>query len=306
MTTPHAVAPGAYRAGVWLAVLAAFGFSMKAILVKLAYATPQAQPVAPITLLALRMAFSLPFFIFIALRESSNARPLSRRQWLAVLALGLLGYYCASIFDFIGLRYISAGLERLILFTYPTLTLLIGALFFGQPVGRRELGALALCYLGIGVAFAHDLHTSTDQWTVWVGGGFVLLSSIAYALYLSGSGRLIPLLGASRFTALALLVSGLATLLHFFLAQPLAALVQPWPVYGHALAMALLSTVLPVFAQSAAIRRIGSGRAALIGTLGPLLTIGMGWAVLDEAVSLWQLAGCALVVAGILRVSRAR
>ncbi|CAB1370568.1 DMT family transporter [Denitratisoma oestradiolicum] len=293
-----------YRAGVWLAVLAAFGFSMKAILVKLAYAEPQAQPVAPITLLALRMGFALPFFLFVALRESRNSASLNARQWLGVLVMGLLGYYCASIFDFIGLRYISAGLERLILFTYPTLTLLIGAVFFGQAVGRREIGALVLCYLGIGAAFAHDLQASTDQAAVWVGAGFVMLSSISYALYLSGSGRLIPLLGASRFTALALAVSGLATLVHFFIAQPVSALVQPLPVYGYALAMALLSTVFPVFAQSAAIRRIGSGRAALIGTLGPLLTIGMGWWVLGESISLWQLAGAALVVAGILRVSR--
>lgn len=293
-----------YRTGVWLAVLAAFGFSMKAILVKLAYATPQATPVAPITLLALRMAFALPFFLLVALRESRRSLPMSPRQWLAVLALGLLGYYCASIFDFMGLRLISAGLERLILFTYPTLTLLIGALFFGQKVTRRELGALLLCYLGIGAAFTHDLDTNTDSMAVWIGGGFVLLSSLTYALYLAGSGHLIPLLGASRFTALALGISGLATLVHFFIAQPLAALVQPWPVYGYALAMALLSTVFPVFAQSAAIRRIGSGRAALIGTLGPLLTIALSFGVLDEEFSLWQLGGTALVMAGVILVSR--
>lgn len=290
--------------GIGMAILAAFGFSMKAILVKLAYAVPQAQAVAPITLLALRMGFALPFFLFVALRESRGSIPITPRQWLAVLALGLLGYYCASIFDFIGLRHISAGLERLILFTYPTLTLLLGAMFFGQAIGRREWTALIFCYLGIALAFLHDLGSSRDQGAVWLGSGFVLLSSITYALYLSGSGRLIPIIGAARFTALALAVSGLATLVHFFIAQPVSALVQPLPVYGYALTMALLSTVFPVFAQSAAIRRIGSGRAALIGTLGPLLTIGMGWWVLGESISLWQLAGAALVVAGILRVSR--
>lgn len=290
--------------GVMLAILAAFGFSMKAILVKLAYAVPQATPVSPITLLALRMAFSLPFFIFVALRESKGSTALTPRQWVAILTLGLLGYYCASIFDFLGLRYISAGLERLILFTYPTLTLLLGALLFGQAIGRREWSALALCYLGIAVAFIHDLGSSRDQATVWIGAGFVLLSSITYALYLTGSGRLIPHLGASRFTALALGVSASATLVHFFGAESPETLIQPLPVYLHALAMALFSTVFPVFAQSWAIRHIGSGRAAVIGLLGPLLTMAMGWWILGEAFSAWQLLGCALVVAGIVRVSR--
>ncbi|MET0320372.1 MAG: DMT family transporter [Duganella sp.] len=290
----------AHSAGVWLALIAAFSFSMKAIFVKLAYHWP----VEAVTLLALRMAFSLPFFIVIGLRESRKAQPLSVRQWVIVVALGLLGYYGASIFDFIGLRYISAGLERLILFSYPTLTLIFGAVFFGQRIKQREYAALALCYLGIAAAFAHDLDVAQDMSQVWIGGGFVLASSICYALYLSGSGHIIPILGASRFTALAMLVSTGATLLHFVIAQPLQALDQPWQVLALCLAMALFSTVLPVFAQSAAIRRIGSGRAALIGTIGPVLTIVMSWVVLDEPITLWQWIGTALVVAGVLMAGR--
>jgi drug/metabolite transporter (DMT)-like permease len=294
----------AYSVGVWLAILAAAGFSFKAILIKLAYAMPQAVPVEPITLLALRMVFALPFFVWVGLRESRQAVPLTPRQWLAVIVLGLLGYYGASILDFVGLRYISAGLERLILFTYPTLTLLIGAVWFGKRIGRREVAALTLCYLGIGFAFLHDLRLSGEQTVVWLGGGFVFGSSLCYAFYLAGSGQMIARLGAARFTALALLVSTAASFGHFAISQPLHALIQPWPIYAMAVAMALFSTVIPVFAQAAAIRRIGSGSAALIGTIGPMLTIVFGWWLLGESISLAQMIGAALVVAGVILVGR--
>lgn len=296
MSSKHGSAEGF---GVWLALIAAFSFSMKAIFVKLAYHWP----IEAVTLLALRMAFSLPFFLAVGLR-TRRAQPLSPRQWLVVVLLGLLGYYGASIFDFIGLHYISASLERLVLFSYPTLTLLFGVVFFGQRIRRRDAAALLLCYAGIAAAFAHDLHLAQDMTTVWIGGGFVFASSVCYAAYLAGSGRLIPVLGASRFTALALLVSTGATLLHFVLTQPLQALAQPWQVYALALAMALISTVLPVFALAAAIRRIGAGRAALLGTIGPVLTVFLSWWILGEPITGWQWIGTALVVAGVLLAGR--
>lgn len=259
---------------------------------------------APVTLLALRMAFALPVFVWIGLRESRDAPPLTARDWTAVVVLGLLGYYGASIFDFIGLQYITAGLERLILFTYPTLTILISVLFFGHAAKRREMAALLLCYLGIAAAFAHDLGVAADAMAVWIGGGFVFASSLSYAAYLAGSARMIARLGAARFTALAMLVSTAATLIHFFATQPIGELIQPLPIYGYGIGMAVVSTVIPVFAQSAAIRRIGAGRAALIGTLGPLVTIALGWWLLGEAMSLWQLIGAALVVAGVVIAGR--
>jgi drug/metabolite transporter (DMT)-like permease len=296
--------PRTYAAGVWLAILAAFGFSFKAILVKLAYALPHPVPLEPVTLLALRMVFSLPVFVWVWLRESRQATPLGWRDIAAVIVLGLLGYYGASIFDFVGLRYISAGLERLILFTYPTLTLLLGALLFGRRIERREIAALALCYCGIALAFVHDLQINADTTTIWIGGGFVFAASFCYALYLTGGAHMISRHGAARFTALAMLVSTAATLGHFAITEPLAALAQPWPVYALSLGMALFSTVIPVFAQSAAMRRIGSSPAALIGTIGPLLTILFGWWLLDEAISAAQIGGAGLVVAGILLVSR--
>lgn len=297
---PGAGPRASHRAGVALAVVAAFGFSFKAILVKLAYP----YGVDAVTLLALRMVFALPVFLWVGFSASRNAPALTRRDWLAVALLGVLGYYGASILDFLGLKYISAGLERLILFTYPTLTLLFGVVLHGHSVSQREAVALALCYAGIAAAFAHDLQLTGGSSAVWIGGGFVFASSVSYALYLSGSAGMIARLGAARFTALAMLVSTAATGGHFLATQPLAALVQPWPVYALGAGMGLFSTVLPVFAQSGAIRRIGSGQAALVGMVGPLLTIVFAWLLLDEGFSVAQMAGVALVVAGVAAVSR--
>lgn len=285
--------------GVTLALLAALGFSMKAIFVKLAYP----HGVDAITLLALRMGFALPVFVWVGFAQGRAAQPLSSGDWLRLALLGCFGYYGASILDFLALQYITAGLERIILFTYPTLTILIGVFFQGRHFSRREAVALFLCYAGIGFAFAHDLELG-EQRGVIVGGALVFASSVSYALYLAGSGSMIARLGAMRFTALAMLVSSAATLLHFVATHPASAFVQPAPVYGWSLAMAVLSTVLPVFAQSAAIRSLGAGRASLVGMVGPLMTIGFGWALLDETVSLPQVAGAGLVVAGILIVSR--
>ncbi len=287
--------------GAGLALIAALGFSMKAIFVKLAYP----YGVDAITLLALRMGFALPVFLWVGLTRQQAGSRLTAGDWGRLALLGCLGYYGASILDFWGLEYISAGLERLILFTYPTLTILIGVLFQGKAFSRRELMAIVLCYTGIGFAFMHDIGLG-DTRSVLIGGALVFASSISYALYLSGSAPMIARLGAMRFSALAMLFSAAVTLLHFLSAQPLTAFIQPLPVYGWGAAMALFATVIPVFAQSAAIRHLGAGQASLFGMVGPLLTIAFGWWLLDEAVSLPQMAGAGLVVAGILIVSRKR
>ncbi len=285
--------------GLLLALLAAFGFSLKAIFIKLAYP----YGVDAITLLALRMGFALPVFLWVGLAEHKAGAALSRQDWGKLFLLGCLGYYGASILDFWGLEYISAGLERLILFTYPTLTILIGVLFQGKAFTRREGVAIALCYTGIGFAFMHDLNLG-DTRSVLIGGALVFASSVSYAFYLSGSGPMIARLGAMRFAALAMLFSSAVTLIHFLAVQPLTAFIQPLPVYGWALAMALFATVIPVFALSAAIRRIGAGPASLFGMVGPILTIGFGWWLLGEPISIEQTIGAIFVVLGILIVSR--
>ena len=287
------------RWGLALAGIAAFGFSFKAILIKLAYP----YGVDAVTLLALRMGFALPVFLLVGFKASRRAPPLMRRDWAMVVVLGMFGYYGASILDFLGLQYVSAGLERLILFTYPTLTLLLGVALHGKTISRREWTAIALCYAGIAVAFTHDLRLSGDPSSTLIGAGLVFASAVCYAIYLTGSGGMISRIGAARFTALAMLVSTFATLGHFLATLPSARLMQPLPVYGYALAMAIFCTVVPVFAQSAAIRRIGSGRAAMLGMIGPLLTIAFAALLLNEGFSSAQMFGAALVIAGVAIVS---
>lgn len=287
------------RLGIALAVLAALGFSFKAIFVKLAYA---AAAVDAVTLLTLRMTFALPIALWASLWLCRAAPPLSRNDWGLLLVLGVLGYYGASILDFIGLQYISAALERLILFIYPTLTVLIGVLFMGKALEKRQVAALS--YAGIGLAFAHDLQMTDDMHAVLLGGAFIFGSALSYALYSAGAEVAIQRLGTLRFAALAIIVSTFATQLHFVLSQPFTALAQPLEVYAYAAAMALFSTVLPVFWQSAAVQRIGAARTVLIGTLGPMLTIFFAWLLLTEPVSIAQLLGASLVLAGVLLVSR--
>jgi drug/metabolite transporter (DMT)-like permease len=285
-------------AGVLFALVAAIGFSAKAVLVKLAYI----EEVDPITLLALRMAFSLPFFLlaaWVANRHQSHA-PMTRSDWWAVTVFGFTGYYLASFLDFLGLQYISAGLERLILFLYPTMVVLISAIWFRQRIGRRVIVALVLSYLGIAFAYVHDMQIQTEG--LLLGAGLVFASALAYAIYLIGAGHTIARIGATRFTAYAMTVACIAALLQFVVMNPMSDLDQPIQVYGLSLGMALFSTVMPAFILAAAIRRIGSMRTSIIGSVGPVSTIYLAYAFLGEAVSLMQILGSLLVLAGVLMI----
>lgn len=284
--------------GVLFALLAAVGFSVKAILIKLAYLdAPDA-----ITLLALRMAFSVPFFIGIALwARRRHAAPLSMHDRALVVGLGLVGYYLSSFLDFLGLQYISAGLERLILFLYPTMTVILSALIYKTPIGRRVVLAMILCYSGISLVFLHNAEMKQDG--ILLGASLVFAGTLSYSVYLVGAGHAIARIGTTRFTAYAMCVASLASLLQFAVMRPLSALDLPLRVYEFAAAMAVFSTVLPVFMLSYAIRRIGSGSAALIGSIGPISTIYMAYVFLGEQVSLLQIAGSLLVLGGVLMIS---
>ncbi len=283
-----------------LALLAAVGFSAKAILVKLAYQGG----VDAITLLALRMAFSLPAFIGIALwsaRQSGQA--LNTYDRLLVLALGLIGYYLSSLLDFLGLQYLSAGLERLILFLYPTMTVLLSALIYKSRISKRAMLAMALSYAGIALVFLHDAGIRQGG-SVALGSLLVFLSTLSYSSYLVGVGHAVQRIGTMRFTAYAMLVASAASIAQFFLMRPLSALDLPLHVYELSIAMAIFSTVLPVFMLSYAIRRIGSASTSLIGSIGPVSTIYMAYLFLNETISLLQMIGSALVLAGVLIISR--
>jgi drug/metabolite transporter (DMT)-like permease len=284
--------------GVIFALLAAVGFSAKAILVKLVYL----DRADAVTLLALRMVFAVPFFIGVALWvRRQHAAPLNTHDRLLVLGLGLIGYYLASFLDFLGLLYISAGLERLILFLYPTMTVLLTALIYKRAIGRKVMAALALCYAGIALVFLHDV--GVKEGGIVLGAALVFGSTLSYSIYLVGAGHAIARIGAMRFTAYAMVVASVASLLQFIVMRPWSALDLPLRVYELSIAMAIFSTVLPVFLLSFAIRRIGSGSASLIGTIGPVSTIFMAYIFLGEHISLLQIAGSALVLGGVLIIS---
>jgi len=283
--------------GVFFALLAAVGFSAKAILVKLAYL----DRVDAVTLLALRMAFAVPFFIGVAVwARRQHAEPLSRHDRILVVILGLIGYYLSSFLDFLGLQYISAGLERLILFLYPTMTVILSALLTKRAISRTVMAAMAVCYAGIALVFFHDV--GTMQGGIVVGASLVFASTLSYSVYLVGAGHAIARIGTARFTAYAMIVATAASVLQFAFTHPLQALEVPARVVELALAMAIFSTLLPVFLLSHAIRRIGSGSTSLIGSIGPVSTIFMAYVFLQERLSVSQVAGSALVLAGVIIV----
>jgi drug/metabolite transporter (DMT)-like permease len=288
--------------GSALAIVGVLGFSFKAILIKLAYAWA---PIDAVTLLALRMIYATPFFVLMALfatrRRGSAA--IGRADWIRILWLGFIGYYLASLVDFMGLQYVSAALERLMLYLYPTIVVVLSALFFGQRITGRVVLALALSYAGILLVFARDLSFAGDPRALWTGGALVFASSFFYALYLVGAGPVIARLGSARFIALAMLASAAFVFTQFLATRPLQALAAPLRIQLLSLTMAIFSTVLPTYLIAEAIQRIGASRTSLVGSLGPVFTIWLGWIILGEPAHWIQLAGAALVLGGVTLVS---
>jgi drug/metabolite transporter (DMT)-like permease len=287
--------------GVLLAFFASAIFSMKAILVKLAYG----YGVDAVLLLALRMAFSLPVLIGAAWWSGRMAvTPLTRRDAGLLLFLGVAGYYASSILDFWGLHYVTAGLERLILFLYPTVVVILSVFLFGQSISKRALIAMAISYAGIGIAFLHDMQVTTDHEGTVFGGFLIFLCMITYAVYLVGSGQLVGRLGAIRLAAWATIIAGICCVLHFLLTHRImVAFEQPWQVYAYSLAMAFFCTVLPIFMTAKAIQLIGASKVSIVGSVGPVVTIFLGWLFLNEAISLPQVIGACFVLGGVMLVS---
>ena len=302
LARPPAPSAGQRWVGPLCAVTGVLGFSGKAILVKMVYLTA---PVDPTTLLMLRMLYSAPLFAAMALwaGRREHARALERRDWLALAGLGFIGYYLASLLDFIGLLYITVSLERLILFVYPTIVVLLSAAFLRRPITRVAIGALVLCYAGIALAFFGDLVIASDKRSTVIGSLLVFASAIAYAVYLVAAGRVIARIGSLRFVAWAMLVSTAFIAAHFALTRPLTALVVPARVHALSFAMAVLSTVLPTWLVAESIRRLGANAASLIGSLGPIFTIALGVWLLDEPLHALQIGGAALVLAGVALVT---
>ena len=288
--------------GFLIAFVGAILFSTKAIIVKKAFADVQ---VDALTLLAIRMVFSLPFYLIAAFFITTNKAniKLTGKEWMYIIALGLFGYYLSSLFDFIGLQYISAGLERLILFLYPSFAVLINAFFFKQEIKRIQGLALVITYIGIGIAYFGELQIDTGNPNFYWGSFLIFLCSVTYASYIAGSGYVIPKVGASKFTAYAMLTSTGGVLLHYLLRGQYDVLQHTEGLWWYGVLLALIATVIPTFMLSYALKKIGANNVAIISSVGPVSTIVQAHFVLGEPIFTEQVIGTVLVLIGVLLLS---
>lgn len=290
--------------GIILSFLGAVCFSTKAILVKIAY---RETAVDAVSLLALRMVFSLPFFVVSALYSSARSTNVrfTGQQWIAVAFIGCLGYYVSSLLDFVGLQYVSAGIERLILFIYPTLVLLISSLAFKQRILRIQWLAVGITYFGLSLAFYGEVDLNQESNENFLLGSIMIFTcAITYAAYIVGSGRLIPIVGAAKFNSYAMSFACIAVLIHFFATSNRSLFSFSGEVYMYSAFMAILSTVVPSYLISEGIKRIGSDNVAIVGSIGPVSTIVQAYYFLGEPFLALQIVGTGLVLVGVLIVGR--
>jgi drug/metabolite transporter (DMT)-like permease len=286
-------------AGLAIALTGAILFSTKAIIVKMAFASTH---VDAVSLLTLRMAFSLPFYLvaaYIISSRQSNTR-MTKRQWWLTFVIGIAGYYLSSLFDFIGLQYISAGLERLILFLYPTFAVLLNFFLFKQQIQKNQWIALLLTYAGIGLALSGEIRITSVDSNLWWGSFLVFLCAITYSFYIVGSGRIIPSIGAVKFTAYAMLSATIGVFTHFLVAGNYSEFSNLGSLIPYGFLLAIVATVAPSFLISNAMKRIGSNNVAIISSIGPVSTILQAYFFLDENIFAEQIIGTILVMIGVL------
>lgn len=285
--------------GIACVLAGSVAFSAKPVLVKAAYQ----YGVDTMTLLALRMLFAAPLFLFMAWWAGRPAVGFTVREVAGIVALGFLGYYLGSFLDLAGLQYISAGFGRLILYLYPTLVLLMSAVFLRQPLRARQLLSLGLSYAGIVLVFSAEAQTANSlPLTVW-GAMLVFGSAVTYATYLVAGSRLVHKFGSMRFSAYASLIATGFVIAHFLAIRPLQALVVTHEVYVLVTVLAVFATVLPLWLMAEGLKRIGANQVSLVGCIGPLATMAFAWVFLDEALTPVQVAGAALVLAGVLIIT---
>jgi drug/metabolite transporter (DMT)-like permease len=285
-------------AGVGMVMLGAIGFGSKAVIVKLMYR----YGVDTVSTLTLRMIFSMPFFLLVILynykRNPLNA--LSKKDRILIPFMGFVGYYGSSLLDFMGLQYISAGLERLILFIYPTIVIFLTAILFKQKITQNQIYALIMTYLGIALALVTDFSFAEENFAL--GASFIFGSAFTYSIYLVGSGRIIPRVGSILYTSYVMMVATFCILMHYFFAKGSDLWDFPREVYELNIWMALIATVAPAFLTAEGIRLIGSGNMSIVGTIGPISTIVMANVFLGEPIGFWQVVGTLLVLAGVLLI----
>lgn len=291
-----------YIIGALLVLGGAIFFSTKAVFIKLAYQ----YGIDSVSLLTLRMVFSFPFFITIGIwstrKNSTQTYQMTSTDWLWTIILGLTGYYVASLLDFLGLQYVTASFERIILYLYPTLVLLISFFLFRFKIKRIHILAIALTYVGVGIAFYENLKIE-DSTDVIRGSLLVFAAALAYASYLVGSGRFLPKIGTSRYNSISMSAACLGIFIHNGFVNGLNLFDFATPVYYLAIAMALVGTVIPSFLMAEGIRIVGSANASIIGSIGPISTIAMAYLFLQERLGWLQWIGTLFVIAGVLLIT---
>jgi drug/metabolite transporter (DMT)-like permease len=288
--------------GFLIAFTGSLLFSTKAIIVKKAFADINADA---LTLLTLRMIFSLPFYLVAAFFISSNKanKKMTAKEWIVIIILGTAGYYLSSLLDFLGLQYISAGLERLILFLYPSFVVLINAFLFKEKIKGIVIWALVLSYLGILIAYFGELQIDTGNPNFYWGSFLIFLCSITFAIYIAGSGYIIPKVGASKFTAYALLCSTAGVFIHYVLKGNYKPLQESTDLWWYGILLAVVATVIPTFMLSSATKKIGASKVAIISSIGPVSTILQAHFILGEPIFTEQIIGTLMILAGVLLLS---
>jgi drug/metabolite transporter (DMT)-like permease len=298
-----------YNQGFLWAVLGTILFSTKAILIKLCFKTTN---IDASSLLMLRMLFALPFYAaamwyYFANQQLKKVKP---STYFAAGLIGLLGYYMSSLFDFIGLQYVSASIERIILFIYPTLAVLLNLLIFKVAITKRQWLAILITYIGIGLAYWGELNQIPDTKMFFFGTWMILLCAITFAFYLVGSGKIIPKIGAPQFTSLSMLAASVGIFIHYFVThqQGVASIVDMPILYSSSvwlvIALAIIGTVIPSFLMSGGMKRIGSNDLAIITSIGPVSTLFQARWILNEAFSWEQILGTVFVVLGVILVKK--
>jgi drug/metabolite transporter (DMT)-like permease len=286
--------------GLSLALLGSVAFSGKAIIVKLAYR----YGVDAATLIMYRMLFAAPLFALLAWVSGRGKPAFSRREWLAIMGLGVSGYYLASYLDFLGLQHVTASLERLILYLNPTLVLALSIVLFGKRVNAKQLAAIGVSYAGVLAVFGHEVNFQGAH--VVLGGVLVFGSAASYAIYLVYSGEWVQRIGSMRLVGWASLVACACCIVQWLVLNPWSSAAVAPEVIQLSLLNATLCTVAPVLMVMMAIERIGAPLAAQSGMVGPMSTILMGVLILGEPFTPWIAAGTLLVLVGIWLLAKWR
>jgi drug/metabolite transporter (DMT)-like permease len=281
-------------------VIANIGFSSKAVLIKLMY---QYQ-IDTISVISLRMVFSLPFFIIIALylsKKEDNIR-LNRSDWLKISGLGILSYYVSSMLDFLGLQYVSAGVERLILFTYPTMVVILSAIFFKKKITTPQYFALLLTYIGVGIIFVAETGLGAQK-DFWRGASYIFTCAFTYSLYVIGTGQMVQRIGSVKFSCYAMMAATVPCLIQSYVHNGVDIFHYPKEIYYLTVWLSIIATVIPIFLIVEGIRLVGASNSSIIGFSGPIATIILAYFLLGEQITGIQLLGTAIVLLGIFMVT---